>query len=311
MSILTVSEIHDGRDGSVDAVGGEISYTRVFRVITDSNYDEAAAVLADPRLPAVGSVYPFDPQCWLQKIAPRNESYSKKFWIVTCTYATTKEGDGGTLGGGDHDNPLLEWPKIGFASEGYEYAVFKDRHGTAILNTAGDPFNPPVMIEQYRQVWTIKKNISHPDYAGWNALGTLNDAAVTFQGNQGGISAQMGLCKSIQCSDWQVRNKIYYYTVTIVIVGPKRHGDGTFSHEVETLNAGMHQLERLKDANGDLIFGTETVVDCKDGTGEPTKHPALLDNGGIQIDGRFEAPWLIMWACRPHATWSGLVPGIV
>ena len=306
MAIISVKEIHDGRDGLVDAVGGVTSYTRVFRVITNDNLTEAAAIISDPRVPSVGSAYPYDPQCWLQRIVPKNESHSKRFWTVTCDYATSKSGDGKNI---DHDNPLFEMAKVSFSSESFEFAINRDRNGKYIINTAGDPFVPPAHIDQYRQVWTIKKNISSPSYGGWNALGTLNSSAVSFQGNQASIAAQAGLCRSIQVSDWQVRNKVYYYTATITIVGPTRHSDGSVSHELETVNQGMRCWKRLPTPSGGETPDTYPV-ECTDGTGSPTKGPAFLDENGEQMDPKFNQLLYLFWPVYPLAAWSGLMPGI-
>lgn len=308
MSVTSVKEIHNGRDGRHDAVGGAVEFTRTYRVWTDSSLTESEDVMNDPRLPSEGSSYPWNTSAWLQDKEAKNDDASKKLWTVTCFYSSRMQGAQGS--GERQTNPLAEIAKVAFASEGYEYFQGVTRTGLRIVNSAGDPFEKPPEIEKYRRVWTVSRNISHPNYAGWAALGTLNSAAVTFEGGQGTIAAQAGLIRKISVSDWKERNRYIYYTATIEIVGPKTHNDGRTSHDLETLDQGMRRLsEPWPLPNGEMyVPGTEQ---CRDDRGEPVKSPALLDGQGHQLTQFHSYVVYLYWPVYPLSAWSGTVPGIL
>ena len=130
MAVISFKKIHNGRDGDDD--GKARRYTEVYRAVTNSNHDTAVTVLA--AAPAFGAVYSGDMAAFCRRRRARNESFSKRVWIVTLAYSTEREIE---------ENPLDDPAIITWDTDPFQKPVVKDRDGKAHLNSAGDPFDPP------------------------------------------------------------------------------------------------------------------------------------------------------------------------
>ncbi|KKM87078.1 hypothetical protein LCGC14_1272490, partial [marine sediment metagenome] len=104
MSVDTFNEIHRGRDGADEFSGQKTvtRYTRVFRATTTSNTDEAVAVKGHSSCPRIGSIYPEDIRAKCRRVRARNESFSKRVWLVTANYSTEFEAEENPL-----DDPVV------------------------------------------------------------------------------------------------------------------------------------------------------------------------------------------------------------
>ncbi|MHC4606719.1 MAG: hypothetical protein ACYTAF_07250 [Planctomycetota bacterium] len=260
MSVTSFKEIHNGRDGEdqLSSDGKQVSrYTRVFRAVTDNNFDNAASVLAYVDCPRIGWVYPDDLRAFCQRVRPRNESFSKRVWIVTASYSTEREISA---------NPLSDPAEIDWSTAFHTRPATHQRAGpdagSAIVNAAFDPFDPAVEADDSRWGANVTKNV--PGVPSWIGAygrdgGAVNSDAFYLDGYPVGI--RMAKISGITISKWQERNGIPYRVLTMRI----DLNEGTWVKQI--LNDGM----RTRDGNN-----------CKDADDRDVTEPALLLASGAQ-----------------------------
>jgi hypothetical protein len=73
-------------------------------------------------------------------------------WLITIQY-----GPGNPLEFTPTD-PLIQRPKIGFTSTRFQKPADRDIDDEPVVNSAGDPFDPPFMVDQTRPFMTIVRN---------------------------------------------------------------------------------------------------------------------------------------------------------
>ena len=61
-------------------------------------------------------------------------------------------------GGGPMQNPLLQPIDVKWSNRSQEIVADIDINGNPVVNTAGDPFDPPLMEDDPRPVLTIVRN---------------------------------------------------------------------------------------------------------------------------------------------------------
>lgn len=165
----TVVEIPDGTSSSQDQ-GWTRTYSRAFRVTTDNPYKRAgtarAAVMSAFSL-SIGTHYKVfdsngttileeDTGSFIQRITATYDGGGDNDgldWLVTVEYGPF---DATTFGANPIDHPL----KISWGTAKFEKAVEKDINGVAIVNSAGDYFDPPPTIDDSRTILRITKNLA-------------------------------------------------------------------------------------------------------------------------------------------------------
>lgn len=258
MAVVSFKEIHDGRDGeSSSEQGGKSTrtYTRVFRVKTNSNYDEAATVRAV--CPRIGYRYPYDIAAVCRRVRARNEGFSKIVWIVTCSYSTGNEIE---------ENPTADPVEIEWSAETFQRPYFADTEGHLICNKAGDYFDPPVEGDDCRWTVTIKKNMLAVPTWLLTYRNSVNAAAFVLDGVA--IAARCAKLSSIRVSAWQDRNDIKFRGVTLTM----HLNEATWDKPI--WNSGLYQK---------LFLRPEARRPCIDDKGQPVKIPVSLDNNGYQL----------------------------
>jgi len=268
MAITSFKEIHSGRDGG-DELGrdGRIvrRYTRVFRVTTDSNYDEAATILAHWACPRVGSRYSGDVGAYCRRVRPRNESFSKRVWIVTAAYSSEAELQ---------ENPLQEAADINWNTEQFQQPYVKDKDNNAILNSAGYPYDPPVEDDDSRWTATVRKNVAA--VPSW--LLEYRDAVCSDTFVLDGLTIKPNEAKmqAISISNEQERNEVVYRVLTMRI--SLKYDDR--QHGVAEDNAVFKGWTRqILDAG----FYDGSDDPCRDNHGNPVTAPVPLDGAGNQL----------------------------
>lgn len=185
MAVVSVEQLFEGRSGS-DNLERKRDYVQTWEVLTDDDQDDATVAGGTALLPRNGESHPNDPWAVMVAIDPVQDSASPRRWIVTCRFSSSVPTDqqrealtydssgvpsenagystgGGTGGGGNQmsreDNPLDRPAQISMTWEKASEVLRRDQAGVAIKNSAGDPFDPPPMVERSYPVLTIKKNI--------------------------------------------------------------------------------------------------------------------------------------------------------
>lgn len=162
MAILSVNERGEGRGGR-KGQKGEVTYRRVFIVITKSKSDGPQVVMnaVDPNtgtsVPLIGEIYvagnDLDVNARCIGVDPQEiDGHGSKIWQVNCEYSTKWQDA--------TDDPLLRPTDISFSFAQFQRPVWLDINASAITNSANAYFDPPVEIDDSRPVLTMVRNES-------------------------------------------------------------------------------------------------------------------------------------------------------
>lgn len=135
-------------------------YTRVFEVYSDSILDGPRTISSAIGI-GIGTTYASgidtDLGSFAQSIevreTERGQSLSK--WTITVQYGGVDPTQGGEVTTG---SPLEKPVEVRYGTAKFERVVDKDTAGNAILNSAGDPFDPPLVIDDSRPVIQFTRN---------------------------------------------------------------------------------------------------------------------------------------------------------
>lgn len=267
MSVVSIKEIHDGRDGQMEVRKGKNvrTYTRVWRAVTDNPNDNGAIVQA--AAPAYMTPFPYDFTATLQRLSVRNESFSKRVWIVTGSYSTELEQPEG----GPSENPLADPARIRWSTQQFSRPFRKDRDGKAILNSAGDPLSELIEDDDSRVLIVVRKNYAGPKAWLYQYRNAVNSDAVTVDGE--GFAVGQLKIMGIDVGEWQSRNDIWFRELEISIAADEDGWDR------EYLDQGFRRIDPddatkridIPDANGKKV----TTPVLLDGEGAPLANPSL------------------------------------
>lgn len=272
MSVIFKEEIGSGRKAT--NTRGMRSYTRQFRLETTSRSDGPYAVGSDSNLPLIGSVHPEDSFAWCTSLSVDNTE-DWKGWTVTAEYSSERELS---------ETPTSDPALISWSSEQFQRPAIIDKDGNAIVNSAGDPFDPQNMIDDSRRVVTVTKNLS--SVPSW--ILTYQDAVNSGGFTVDGISVGDGLAKmqSVTVSEAQTRNGTSFRTVTfsihlekngwllepldagfrkkvdVVLENIRNDGDGELPAAPVPLNGSGDVLVDPNPSN--VFYGSFTVYETKD-----------------------------------------------
>ena len=279
MSIVSVNETFRNR-APVETLEGR-TYIRTFDVITSVSTDGGYEIFSHASIPNPGSKHNKDTQAICQSVAPklREESEDGCLWSVSCEYNTfNKLDDSGT----DQDvDPVQMPPDISYGYTQYTRTMDKAYVDTivaggepteTVLNSAKQPFDPPVVIERSNRVVRIVRNENRGDYNPEELDGYCNTINLK-KINIGGIifDVGQGRIRNIPAELHYKKNGNIYYRVTYEVEKDKN------THIKKLLDRGFYALNlttgvytSIKDDDGDIV--TEPVL--LDGAGQKAANPA-------------------------------------
>ncbi len=281
MSVITFKEINDGRSGREEFQPDGTTvfmHARQWRVETDSNSDDDTVILAHGSSPKIGTAHPnhAKAKCIRRNAAPVMVG-TKKHWILTAEYS-----DKWNIAENPLDDPVLtEW-----STESYQVVVTEEINGDAIINSAGDPFDPPAEKDDSRWTSVSRKNVTNavPPWI-FAYQDAVNSDTFTIDGKL--IAAGEAKLSAIHLSEPQERNAVEYRVLTLTIhyrgegddAGSSGYGSGSGSDEIEPwdlslLDAGM----RERDGSSKLRNISN------EGDGLPVTAPVPLDGSGQKLD---------------------------
>src|SRR5579884_2127166 len=164
MAVLSVREIWNGRRGSADEKAVR-EYARVFRVVTSNSLDGAlvAETAVDPfngtAIPNLFASYiepngtTFDLTAIARKIDVVQDDSDPNTWLVTVSYSNRT--DLPELG---NPNPLLRPSEIKWSFAQFQRIADVDIYGAAVVNSAGEAFDPPAEKDDSRPVLVVTRN---------------------------------------------------------------------------------------------------------------------------------------------------------
>ena len=241
------------------------SATRRWRIQTDNRYDTEHIVYAAGVLPNRHDPLPENGFLTARRIRLEQRSDTPYFWEATVEYSSAPM-DREEQEKEDFPDPLDRPAIRRWGTVQYREAVEKDRFGNAVVNTAGDLYDPPPERDVSNWTVTITKNVaSVPDFV-IDYQNTVNDDDITI----GGLSVAAGQAKmqSIEIGEEITESgSTYYqfsYTLEIKWAG----------WQLELLQQGLRQVDPADDSKR---------IPCVDKNGDPVTSPVLLDADGEQI----------------------------
>lgn len=260
MAVISVEEIAE-RDADVDSERKQ-NTTRTYLVITDDPRDDSHTVRGDGRLPRIGDVYfgglGADSRLRVARKTAKQRSGTRTVWEVTVVY--------------DTNTPQLEdegsvfdlRPPPSFSTVIVNVIADKDKDGDAIVNSAGDAFDPPVEDEDAHMVVRFRR------YYPLSAENDIRDKCAEFTTAVNsspwyGAGSREWKCNSITANPEAVGDEQFYAV------------DFEFEHnpdswDLSILDQGYRRLE------------TGVRLQIVDDNGSPPAQPVLLDGSGEVLD---------------------------
>lgn len=255
--------------------GGENTKTISYLIETDSKMNDEevliGAIGAGPHPLPILYTY-VGASCYVTSVSLNYQKPNGNYyrWVATVNCGRLPAGEdptNGAIGGptGAIQNPLQRKVEYWTERTTYEKIVEKERDGTTILNTAGQPFDEPIVIEDYRGVLVMARNFSQ-----WYAAAYFNtawrntlNAAKIFNWVDVGQARFIGA----DSSQRQFENNTEYYRVEIRLEISDK------SWQPEVLQRGW------KHFADDLT----TLVSAVDDEGQLVQEPVLLDSVGARL----------------------------
>ena len=238
------------------------NYTLVYQAFCDSKSDSVVSVLS--AFPNGFSVYGPDPLCTLKRReASQNKAEeNSSVWTVTLEYSSDT-GDPAD----SQDDPLDEptkWSRI--TSKG-EIPFTEDILGDAVVNAAGDAFDPPIMIDDSKTIFRAVKN--YPGFDDNQVEGYVNTTnSATFLGKAAGLLR----CSSIDVEK-AFKNNVAYYVYTFEFEYDRN------GWAVTPLNEGYYAIDLTQeDSAGDPL-----KYRVLDEDGQPLQTTTKLTADGVKI----------------------------
>ena len=253
MAVEYIGESPSGR--SAQNTKGARTYVRKFLLRTTTQADGPYAVGSNASLPIIGNAHPEDANAFCVSLQVENTA-PWAGWTVTANYSDERTID---------DTPTDDAASISWGSEQFQKPAVFDLSGNLIVNSAGDPFDPPAMMDDSRRVVTVEKNLAVVPTWILDYQDAVNSDAFTVDG----VSIGIGKAKmqNVTVSPRQRRNGTIFRTVTFTI---HLQRDGWL---LDILDAGFREK---------VSGGRRNIKN--NGDGESPTAPVPLDGNGLPID---------------------------
>ena len=274
MSVLSIEELFDGRSGAFTPAEGR-RYVRRFLVLTGAPSDGPQTVKAalginyGDQYQGLGlAQYESDQYAYCTSIDATQEEGDSLGWIVTVTYDWFSSI---YAGGGPDANPLFFPIDVTWSYRNQEIVAQYDVNGNAVTNTAGDPFDPPVVIDDPRPMLTIVRN-----EATFNV--PLNNQYRTAVNSDPFATYNPQMARMIQISGKPDFHPVigWYWKVTYEI-----EFNPPIGYRPKILNQGYRYLSVFTGKQVPIILN-----------GVPVSHPMLLNQQG-QVQKPGDTPYYV------------------
>ncbi len=203
MAVQYIGESPAGR--TAQNTKGARTYQRKFLLRTTTQADGPFAVGSNASLPIIGNAHPEDANAFCISLQVENTN-PWSGWTVTANYSDERTID---------DTPTDDAAEINWGSEQFQKVAVTDRDGNLIVNSAGDLFDPPAMIDDSRRVVTVSKNLASVPSWILDYQDAINSDTFTIDG----ISIGVGKAKmqAVTVGPKQRRNATVFRTVNFTI----------------------------------------------------------------------------------------------
>ena len=259
MAVEYIGEAPGGR--SAQNTKGVRTYIRKFRLRTTTQADGPFAVGSNASLPVIGNTHPEDANAYCVSIQVENTD-PWAGWTVTANYSTEQELN---------TNPTSDPAVITWSTEQFQRVAVFDNDGDLILNSAGDPFDPPAMMDDSRRVVTVQKNLAVVPTWILDYQDAVNSDAFTVDG----VSIGIGKAKmqNVSVGPVERRSSTTFRSVNFTI---HLQRDGW---ALQPLDAGFREF-----VTTDSVPEPELKNILNRGDQQPVAAPVPLDGNGKALD---------------------------
>lgn len=262
---MTFGEIAEGRKLNKSVV--EKNYSRTWKVVTDSNTDDAADIEADGGMPvAIADAHPTDATAKCISIDIQQTDSSLNVWLLSASYSTQQQ----LL------PPLSRPPLWKFSTNKQTRIVQFDKDGLQAFNSAGMPFTPGLETDVSHAILTCEVNKDPSSFNMITHIQTYQDAVNNADWTITGIGTVSAHCAKISTVEGEQKEKYgtVYLAVRYVI---ELNADGWNPFGGEPLSG-----TRVLDAGtAELISGNLKAI--LDEHGIPISQPYPLNGGGLKL----------------------------
>jgi hypothetical protein len=259
-----VTATYTERDATHGADGSR-AYSRSLEVVVSGLDDDdpvvgQVAILSVPGVPRRGDVFAcedgtFDSGARCTEVSCRPTPEAPWRWEVTAKYSTDASSTEVI------DNPLLRPSRQSWDDAEATEVAEEDRDGNAVVNSAGDAFDPPRQKQVSWSVLTVVKNQAEYDHMEMLQYKNKVNAELWF-----GVPPGWAKVKKISGKD-NDDNGFYYWEVTYVI----EIKEGGWGEQI--LDQGYREYNEAGD-------GWKYILND---TGSQVTRPALLDGFGYEL----------------------------
>lgn len=301
MAIIWVHEALASGSGYGDSESGR-NYTRIFDVLTDSFDDNALTVsAADDGTLAIPSAYSYfakgndtDYGSVVTRIAPERDQQYPLLWHVRVEYTVLRPNTSdGTWPGGTIDVTGL-LPSIRIWGIPVTEVLREDVNGNAIVNSAGQPYNPLPEDIYYLKAIEVQTHLRSYNLDYWTAYEDSTNAD-TIWGRAPGTLLMVGPPNGTRKIDrygtyWEVRLEIHWNKKG----WKKRVPD---MGKVKTVSENGEPPTTSTPAVG--------VMPITDKAGRPVTDDVPLDGNGQPL--AHGQPWVFhQWTIKSPMAWAPL-----
>lgn len=286
MSVVSVQEMAEGRDGVPVGSVDNLRVRRQWLVTTSDKTDNQFTIASDTTFtsatPSYLEVHPSNLfyTCRVLSLEPQSPLH----WYAVAEYSTapvsTEERERN-----EYPNPINRPAKFSVDTMELQKYVDRDANDKPYNNSAGAPFEPQIK-EDSRFVLNIRRNVSTFSTSWWDLRGTLNQKAHLFTDGRsnGSFGIERALFKRLGMSELQEENGYQFYTLQGVFHVDsagwvKKLRDQGFHYRETPGNPPSGKFIRFKvfdsNSNGDpttdLISSPDELP--LDGNGGPLKNP--------------------------------------
>lgn len=272
-TILDIWEEGD-RETSVESTGrGPVRNHTMYFACQVAEGDEAidfAEIFDDPRVPARGSLCPWDFTSICRKRRIKQNSETPNLFQIVIEYSNQALA-GEEPDRTEEDNPLAHPADVSWDSEEVREAITKDLDNKPIINSAMQRFETAVEIVRRRRVITIVKN-----FATWNdTIAEVYEECVNSVAFLGKPAGEV-YCRRISARRVFGSN-IYYYPVTFVFVWDR------FGWKTRVVDIGNAELVSTSPMKWKEINYT---------SGQGNVGGVLLNGSGLRATGNPPTPYI-------------------
>ena len=203
MAVTYVGELSEGRRAQNSK--GIRTYTRVFRLTTSSQTDDAYTVGSNGSLPVIGNTHPSDGNAYCTDLDVQCVR-GWRIWDVTATYSTERVLS---------STPTSDPTYITWDTEQFQKPATQDKDGKGVVNSAGDPFIPAEQMDDSRRVVTVQKNLTAVPSWILSYQDAVNSDAFTVDGYS--IAIGEAKMQRVSVGPPEIRNGTTFRQVTFVI----------------------------------------------------------------------------------------------